>query len=102
MSRVSLYPNWSMTHISGADLKGAECAKPGMEPWLWTDDHLDTHEKRRAKAICHKCVCVQECFRYAMAHPELDGIWGGTDEYERRRIRKRRVPETTDKAVVSG
>lgn len=84
-----------------AEFKGAECAKPGMDPGLWTDDHLDSYEKRRAKQICFRCCCIEECFRYAMNNPELDGIWGGTDEYERRRTRKRRVTEIANKEVVS-
>ena len=31
---------------------------------------------------------TRECFAFAIASPELVGIWAGTDERERRRLRR--------------
>ena len=42
----------------------------------------------RAKAVCAQCPVAAECLDYAMAEPSLEGVWGGTIERERRRLRK--------------
>lgn len=43
----------------------------------------------RAKAICEMCLVRDLCRDYAMAVREPAGVWGGTDERERRRIWRR-------------
>jgi WhiB family redox-sensing transcriptional regulator len=46
----------------------------------------------RAKRICDTCPVRPQCLEYALEtnQPSRDyGIWGGTDEGERRRIRRR-------------
>ncbi len=41
-----------------------------------------------ATGICrHECPVKNECLAYALANPDLAGIWGGTSARERRRIR---------------
>jgi WhiB family redox-sensing transcriptional regulator len=40
-----------------------------------------------AIAICGGCVARPDCLTYAMGHPELLGIWGGTTNRERSLIR---------------
>lgn len=40
-----------------------------------------------AKAVCASCGVRQQCLDYALAIDELHGIWGGTGEDERRRLR---------------
>jgi len=42
----------------------------------------------RAKAICASCPVSGACFQYAVANPELTGIWGGTTTRERVAIRR--------------
>lgn len=46
-----------------------------------------------AKAVCARCFVRQDCLAYALANPELTsfGIWGGTSERQRRRLRKERA-----------
>ncbi len=39
-----------------------------------------------AKAICAKCIVKQECLEYAIRIKEQHGIWGGTNETERKKI----------------
>ena len=41
-----------------------------------------------AKAVCRRCPVRAECRAYALAHPELDGIWGAMTRRERERARK--------------
>jgi WhiB family transcriptional regulator, redox-sensing transcriptional regulator len=40
-----------------------------------------------ARAICSVCSVRQECLEYALADPEISGVWGGTSEWERRKLR---------------
>ncbi|MGH9194816.1 MAG: WhiB family transcriptional regulator, partial [Acidimicrobiia bacterium] len=38
--------------------------------------------------VCTQCPVALECLRYALANREQFGIWGGTSERERRKLRK--------------
>ena len=38
----------------------------------------------RAKAICDRCVVAGRCLEFAVERGEAHGIWGGTNESERR------------------
>lgn len=40
--------------------------------------------ERAAKEICGRCVVQPECRSHAIAAGEAFGVWGGTDETERR------------------
>ncbi len=42
-----------------------------------------------AKRICRLCEVEAECLEYALANNERFGIWGGTTERERRRLKRR-------------
>jgi WhiB family redox-sensing transcriptional regulator len=42
-----------------------------------------------AKAVCAECVVRSECLAYALAEPQLQGVWGGTSDTERRALRRR-------------
>jgi WhiB family redox-sensing transcriptional regulator len=42
-----------------------------------------------AKAVCDRCAVVAECLAHALADPRVQGVWGGTNEAERREMRKR-------------
>jgi WhiB family redox-sensing transcriptional regulator len=44
-----------------------------------------THE-REAKLICAECPYKLACLQYALKNPDLPGIWGGSNEYQRRAI----------------
>jgi WhiB family redox-sensing transcriptional regulator len=41
-----------------------------------------------AKRICRACQAVSECLEFALATNQEAGIWGGTTEEERRKLRK--------------
>lgn len=40
-----------------------------------------------ARLICRSCPVSEECLAYALSHPGLKGIWGGTSERHRDRLR---------------
>ena len=44
-----------------------------------------------ARAICRQCPVQQECLDYALAERITHGIFGGTSERERRRLRSGRL-----------
>ncbi|MGH2731307.1 MAG: WhiB family transcriptional regulator [Actinomycetota bacterium] len=46
---------------------------------------------RAARAVCADCTVRLECLEYALNNKEQFGIWGGTSERERRRLRKERT-----------
>ena len=46
---------------------------------------------RAARTVCAQCNVRAQCLEYALNNKEQFGIWGGTSERERRRIRKERA-----------
>jgi WhiB family redox-sensing transcriptional regulator len=46
-------------------------------------------EGEAVRRICHACPYQTECLDWAIEHSEL-GIWGGTTEQERRKLRRMR------------
>ena len=45
-----------------------------------------------ARTICRGCPVQAACANYALADPDLVGVWGGLDEAERRLIRVGAAP----------
>ncbi|MEF3117969.1 WhiB family transcriptional regulator [Streptomyces chrestomyceticus] len=43
-----------------------------------------------AKAVCRRCPVAGECLEWALQTGQNYGIWGATDEEERRRLTIRR------------
>jgi WhiB family redox-sensing transcriptional regulator len=43
-----------------------------------------------AKVVCRRCPLIESCLQGALERNEL-GVWGGTDDAERRRIKRRRA-----------
>lgn len=43
--------------------------------------------EREAKQVCFECPYRARCLQYALKDPDLVGIWGGTTEKDRGRIR---------------
>ncbi|MCX4766767.1 WhiB family transcriptional regulator [Streptomyces sp. NBC_01275] len=41
-----------------------------------------------AKAICGRCPVMEQCLNWAVWVEQVEGIWGGTTESERRAIRR--------------
>jgi len=41
-----------------------------------------------AKAVCKQCDAQADCLEFALATNQDSGIWGGTSEEERRKLRK--------------
>lgn len=66
----------------------ARAACRGLPPALFFPAENGSYEK--GKAICARCPVRKECLDFALTPPlEHHGIWGGTSERERRRMRRR-------------
>ena len=62
-------------------------------PVEWFFSGLD-RDVEQAKALCRDCPVAADCVQFAISHDEWHGVWGGTDESERRSlIRSRRHSE---------
>lgn len=42
-----------------------------------------------AKDVCHRCAVIGECLLWAVATDVEDGVWGGQDQDERHREKRR-------------
>ena len=84
------------TMLMETPFNGTQACK-NVDPDLFfpdTKDEVDFYipeKAKAAKAICNTCVMMGQCLEYALAQSGLVGIWGGTDEDERRRLKRRRA-----------
>jgi len=53
-----------------------------------------------AKAVCRSCPVEQKCLQYAFETNQETGIWGGTTEEERRRLRRAWLADRRRAAVL--
>jgi WhiB family redox-sensing transcriptional regulator len=45
-------------------------------------------ELQTAKAFCRSCPVQRACLEFALETNQEDGVWGGQDETERRKLRR--------------
>jgi WhiB family redox-sensing transcriptional regulator len=83
-----------MAHSLSIPFDGTQLCKH-VNPEIFFPDPLEEQEDvvftktKQAKAICAECPLTEECLRYALENPELQGIWGGATLKERQLIRRR-------------
>lgn len=65
----------------------ALCGSRDPEMWFPNNGRVDQH--RLAEAICQECPVRAQCLSEALANPWITGIWGGTSETDRKRMRRR-------------
>jgi WhiB family redox-sensing transcriptional regulator len=66
----------------------AGCRGHGTEPYIRGPKARYDEE---VLALSRECPVRQECLETALADPDLQGLWGGTTDAERREMRRRRV-----------
>jgi WhiB family redox-sensing transcriptional regulator len=59
---------------------------PDGEPWQERDIR-----EAKAKAVCARCPVRVQCLDYALGNSIKHGIWGGLNQEERARERRRRA-----------
>lgn len=70
---------------------GASCLEYDPELFFPAGSIGSSAQIAEAKSICAQCPVQVECLSYAIASAQRFGIWGGTDEEERRLMRRRYV-----------
>lgn len=71
---------------AGGWQQDAACRDAEAELFFSNDDA----DRDAALAMCGVCPVRRECLEHALATRESYGIWGGTDEHERKRLLRRR------------
>ena len=72
----------------------AEAKCNGLDPDYFYPEGLGHHENNKnaleleAAQFCKGCPVKQACLEYAVATNQF-GVWGGTSEKQRRRLRRR-------------
>lgn len=46
-------------------------------------------QTQQAKAVCRRCPVRERCLEWALDSGQPIGVWGGTDENERRALKRR-------------
>ncbi|MSX00857.1 MAG: WhiB family transcriptional regulator [Actinobacteria bacterium] len=54
-----------------------------------------------AKAVCDSCHAKTECLEFALTTNQDSGVWGGTSEEERRKLRRAWVAQQRRAALAS-
>ena len=73
----------------------AEC-RDDPTPDRWFVPPGDRYGIDAAKAVCTRCPVAAECLAEAMADPSIVGVWGGTSEKERAKVRSRTPRQPKD------
>jgi WhiB family transcriptional regulator, redox-sensing transcriptional regulator len=60
----------------------------GPDGERWQDREI---RETKAKAICARCPVREQCLDYALMNSIKDGTWGGLNNEERTRERRRRT-----------
>jgi WhiB family redox-sensing transcriptional regulator len=89
--RLAVTLTWVRTHDWDADDWRSRSLCRDSNPELFfpvgaTGIALDQIEA--AKEICDICTVNHECLEFALATNQEAGVWGGTTEDERRKLRK--------------
>ncbi len=61
-----------------------QAACRGLDPEVFFPS--DEEPADAAKAVCVRCPVRQPCLDWALATREREGVWGGCDERDRRRL----------------
>ena len=54
-----------------------------------------------AKSVCRSCPVQRPCLQFALETNQDSGVWGGTDEQERRRLRSARPAGRRTGSVIT-
>ncbi|MFF9405128.1 WhiB family transcriptional regulator [Streptomyces anandii] len=48
-------------------------------------------QAEQAKSVCRRCPVQEQCLEWALETDQTIGVWGGTNENERRALKRRRA-----------
>jgi WhiB family redox-sensing transcriptional regulator len=94
---------WNRTHAwDDADWR-AQAACRDTEPELFFPvgtTGMATDQIESAKRVCDHCDAQKACLEFALATNQESGVWGGTTEDERRKLRKQWLAARRRSAAV--
>ena len=61
----------------------------GVRPSLFYPENEG--EERKAKAVCGLCEVREPCLEFAISSGEPEGVWGGLNSRQRRRLSRTRM-----------
>ena len=82
---------WIRTHDWDANTWRARSACRDSDPDVFFpigSTGMALEQIETAKRICTACQVTEECLEFALATNQEAGVWGGTTEEERRKLRK--------------
>jgi WhiB family redox-sensing transcriptional regulator len=82
--------------MEGYRFPGANCI--GLDPKLFFPERGSSSQA--ARDACHSCIARVVCLEAALEDKALEGIWGGTSQRKRNRIRAARKKEAERAAIV--
>lgn len=88
-STITRHAKYEDTQVDLSWQAQANCV--GVDPDIFFPERGAS--TKEAKAICAACSVREDCLEYALANGEKFGIWGGTSERERRRLRRARAAQ---------
>jgi WhiB family redox-sensing transcriptional regulator len=78
---------YSMEHADWRDVAACRDTSPDLFfPVGTTGPAVD--QIATAKAVCRQCDVQAECLEYALVTNQDTGVWGGTSEEERKKLRR--------------
>lgn len=77
--------SWGLTDPDPDWMRRAVC-RLHKRPDIW----FNPADAPEARSICRPCPVVAECRQWAVANPVLVGIWGDTDDDQRKQLRAQR------------
>jgi WhiB family redox-sensing transcriptional regulator len=97
----------SLPHLSFAPpppFPQAACRASGVDPlWFFSDNRKvprgEVRPGDQARKVCAGCPHQIPCAEYALSHRDLVGIWGGLDESDRGRLRRRKRDLSSTMAI---
>lgn len=73
-------------------MKRAECVHEDPELFFPVGSSGPAlRDQERAKGVCRRCPVAAQCLDWAVNVGRPIGVWGGTTEHERERLRRRRA-----------
>lgn len=95
-TRARYSPAYPETAVSETDwMRDGLCAELGGD-FFFVEPHLPATEARSA---CAMCPVLETCREYAIADPELFGVWGGLTRAERQSVRSGRAAQARREAA---
>ena len=88
--RSSLAAGWSTRRVPAGNWQ-QDAACKGMDTRLFFPARGESSPE--AESACGRCPVRLECAEYAIGSGQRFGIWGGTSERQRRRVRAGRAVE---------